>query len=248
MTWEDAKERVDRGDVVILPLGATEQHGQHLPIGTDSFAAIDLAEAAAQETDSVVAPPVWCGMSAHHMVLPGTISIRPEVLLEYVYDMISSLAQHGFHRFVLLNGHRVANLPWIQLVGERVHRQLDDCRVVIFDPAYMSMEIIGELGFGPLGHAEEIETSHMLAAKPDLVRMEKAKNHEREEVPFRPADLRDNRDRLCYVPTPTAAAKKLAITSGGTSGRATMADISKGKRYREHLVKRLVQVIEQMHG
>lgn len=80
MTWEDAKERIERGDVVIFPLGATEQHGQYLPIGTDSFAAIDLAEAAARKTQAVVAPPVWYGMSAHRMVLPGTISIRPEML------------------------------------------------------------------------------------------------------------------------------------------------------------------------
>ena len=244
MTWEDVEKLLAL--VVAVPVGSTEQHGRHLPLGCDTFVAIDLVEAAAEKTDVVVAPTVWYGMSPHHMVLPGTVSIRPEILLEFHYDVISSLAQHGFRKFVMVNGHRVANIPWMQLVGERVHRQLSGCRVTLFDPAWMSKEIVSELGFGMVGHAEEIETSHMLAAKPELTRMEKVEDHVPADIPLYHIDPRDQRDTLCYVPASSEVTRDTARKTGGNWGRPTLSDREKGQRYREHLIMRLVQVIEQM--
>lgn len=150
MTWEEFDSRKAGTGVVIIPVGSVEQHGPHLPLGTDSMVAMTLAEDAAQRSGALVAPPVWYGWSPHHMVLPGTITVRPEVLIELLYDITESLCQHGIQRFIYLNGHRVANIPWMQIAAERCQRNLG-ARVSIFDPAYMSREIADTLGFGVLG-------------------------------------------------------------------------------------------------
>lgn len=245
MTWEDVAHRLeDSNPVVLLPVGSTEQHGRHLPLGTDTFVAIDLVEEAAPRTGALVAPPMWCGMSPHHMMLPGTISIRPEILLEYLYDVIASLAAHGFTSFVIVNGHRVANIPWLQLVAERVHRTLEGTQVAVFDPAWMSREI--DLGLGEMGHGEEIETSHMLAALPELTRMERAEDNPPDSSDLYHPDPGSSRDTLCFVPSRLEQARRTAEKAGGVTGSPTLADAEKGQKYREHLVGRLVQVIESM--
>jgi len=80
MTWEEVKTIVETSNqTILLPFGSTEQHGPHLPVGTDTMVAVTLSEDAAQKTGVPVAPPLWFGWSPHHMVLPGTITIRPEI-------------------------------------------------------------------------------------------------------------------------------------------------------------------------
>ena len=173
MRWQEIQQfRDSGGDLAIIPVGSVEQHGFHLPLGTDSMVAIRLAQDAAQRTEAVVTPPLWFGWSPHHLALPGTISIRPQILIEILFDILSSLTAHGFDKFVIVNGHRIVNIPWIQISAEKAQRELG-VKVAIYDPAYMSKEISDGIGFGEVGHAEEIETSHMLHIMPHLVRMEK---------------------------------------------------------------------------
>ena len=248
MTWEDIEAVLkERDPVVIIPIGSVEQHGRHLPLGTDTHVAIDLAEAAAGRVPgAVVTPPVWYGMSSHHMVLPGTVTVRPGVLIELTIDIISSLRRHGFRKFVLLNGHRISNLPWMQLACERLNTEAPDCRTAIFDPAYMSREIAGELDFGPVGHADELETSHMLACRPDLCRMDRAEDYRPTKRQLYHVDPRASGDTLAYVPSSNHEAREIASISGGTTGEPTRANVQKGQEYRDHLLMRLVQVIEDM--
>ena len=90
------------------------------------------------------------------MVRPGTITIRPESLIDLTYDIMASLKAHGLDKIILINGHRIVNVVWMQIAAERAQRELG-VTVKIFDPAYMSKDIVHELGFGPVGHAEEVE-------------------------------------------------------------------------------------------
>ncbi len=246
LTSEEVKQktRESRG-TIILPIGSTEQHGPHLPVGTDTLVAVVLAEAAAQKAKVVVAPPLWFGWSPHHMVLPGTITIRPEILVEVVYDVVKSLHQHGFDNFVFLNGHRIVNIPWLQIAGERAKRELG-VRVVIFDPAYMSKEISQSLGWGEVGHAEEIEGSHMWYCHPELVKMELAKDNPHKHRKLYHIDPRHTGDTLCYVPSSPTEQEELVRISGGASGEPSKASREGGKKYHEHLVERLVEVIEAL--
>ncbi len=248
MSWEEVEQLVETAHpVVLLPAGSVEQHGRHLPLGTDTYTALDVAREAGRRAEGVVvAPPVWYGMSAHHMQLAGTVTVRPEVLTELFYDVIESLAAHGFNRFVLVNGHRVANLPWMQLVCGRVHQQLAGCRAALFDLAYMSQNAAGALDFEHLGHADEIETSHMLAAHPQLCRMQRAVDNPHRSTRFEDPDPRRQGDRLVYFPGPADETETRLRQSGGVRGTPTRADEKRGQRYRSHLIQRLLQVIGQM--
>lgn len=244
MSWEEAEKSIQKAKgVAILPVGSVEQHGYHMPLGTDSYVAITLAEDAAKKTDALIVPPLWFGWSPHHMVRSGTITIRPETLTEITYDIAASLRHHGIRNLIMINGHRIVNVVWMQLAAEKIQRELD-MSVQIFDPAYMSKEIVKELGFGAVGHAEEIETSHMMYRYPDLVNLKLAKDNPIQDRHLYSVDPSYEKDTLCYVPSSYAHAAKNAEIAGGTSGEPTKAGAQKGKIYHEHLVKRLVEVIE----
>jgi len=247
MRWPDVKEYLEKRNVILLPVGSTEQHGKHGPLGTDSFVAIRLAEDASNETEAISAPPLFFGWSPHHLALPGTISIEPTVLAPLLFQIVKSLSVHGFKNFIVINGHRITNLPWIQIAAEKAQSELD-VRVVIFDPAYMSKEIASELGFGPIGHAEEAEISQMLYIQPELVKMHEAVDspehaHARSLYHI---DPRSTQDTLCYVPSTLSTMKRLARETGGSTGKPTEASADLGQRLHEHLVKRLVEVIKEM--
>jgi creatinine amidohydrolase len=246
MTWEEVKKKTEESKgTIILPIGSTEQHGYHLPVGTDTMVANSIAEAAAMKAKVLVAPPLWFGWSPHHLVLPGTITIRAEVLIEVAYDIIKSLHHHNFDKFILLNGHRIVNVTWLQIAAERAKRELG-VKIVIFDPAYMSKEFKSDLGWGEVGHAEEIEGSHMWYCYPDLVKMERAKDNPHNHNTIYHVDPKYKGDTLCYVPSSPAEMKELAKKSGGTSGEPSKASQEGGKKYHEHLVKKMVDVIEYL--
>jgi creatinine amidohydrolase len=246
LSWTDVERYLnDGGDTIILPIGSTEQHGPHLPLGTDSMVANMLAEDAALASGVLVAPPLWYGWSPHHLVLPGTVTVRAEVLIEVMYDMIASLHHHGFHKFIALNGHRIVNIIWMQIAAERAQRELK-VTVKIFDPAYMSKELKELLGFGPVGHAEEIETSHMLFRHPELVRLDLAVDNPIGEPDLYSVDPLYAGDTLCYVPSTLEAMQASAAAAGGTSGTPSKSDSEKGRRYHQHLVNRLTAVIEKL--
>lgn len=231
--------------VVIIPIGSTEQHGEHLPLGTDTYVAQMLAEEAAKLTDTLVASAIWFGWSPHHMVLPGTVTVRPEVLIEYLYDVIESLSKHSFDKIVLVNGHRIVNIPWMQIAAERAQRILG-VKVVIFDPAYMSKTISERLDFGPVGHAEEIETSHMLYKHPELVDLEKLKDNPIKKNGYYSVDPGYYGDTLCYVPSTKEHMREAVVKSGGASGEPSKSSAEKGKIYHTHLVNNLVKVINSL--
>lgn len=199
LKWPDIENYLKNDKRIIIPIGSTEEHGKWLPLGSDTFAAKVLAEDASLKTGVLVAPPLHFGWTPHHMALSGTISIRAEILIELLYDIICLLNKHGFNKFVCLNGHRIVNLSWIRISAERAQRLLG-VKVVIFDPAYMSKEILDKLGFGKIGHAEEIEGSHILYKFPNLVDIKAGKYYIPEEKDLYHEDLRDSRDTLCYMP------------------------------------------------
>lgn len=246
LSWEEVKSAIKKSKgVALVPVGSTEQHSYHLPLGTDTFVAITLAEDAAKKTGAIITPPVWFGWSPHHMVLPGTLTIRPEVLEDLVFDIIESLTKHGIDKIILINGHRIVNVVWMQLCAQKAQTRLG-CTVKIFDPAYMSKDIVKKLGFGEVGHAEDIETSHMMAKFLDLVHLEKAVDNPIGATQLYSVDPTYEHDTLCYVPSSFEHAKKNAEKAGGATGEPSKADKERGKIYHDHLIKNLVAVIEQL--
>jgi creatinine amidohydrolase len=105
MTWPEVEAALKRTDVVIIPVGSIEQHAKHLPLGTDSYWAVETCKLIAQKAEALVAPVVLAGLSPHHMGFPGTITLTPETFEAVVYETALSLIRHGFRKILIYNGH-----------------------------------------------------------------------------------------------------------------------------------------------
>jgi creatinine amidohydrolase len=174
--------------LVILPVGVVEEHGAHLPLGLDSFAAEVYAEAAAPHLEEkgyevVIAPTISYGVARAAIDFPGTLSLEPQTLKSLVVEIGRSLARHGLHRLVILNGHR--DLSHMQALDDARAKLVEEgtgqilCVGFTSDPALTGAcyrEGIGELSRSAQpdreGHGGEWETSLALHAFPDLVKQD----------------------------------------------------------------------------
>mgnify|MGYP001817114766 FL=1 len=105
MTWPEVEKYLTSSNGIIIPIGATEQHGPTGLIGTDAICAETLGWKTGALADAIVGPTLSVGMSEHHMHFPGSITLRPTTLATVVCDVALSLARHGFKRIFFLNGH-----------------------------------------------------------------------------------------------------------------------------------------------
>lgn len=155
--------------LVVLPLGATEQHGPHLPTGTDALLAATVAERAAERAAPassrplVLAPPLPFGASDHHLPFGGTLSLTPETLLQVLLDLLRSVAAAGGRRLLLVNGH--GGNTGVCHAAAAAAAARHDLTVAHLDYWHVATE-----GGQVPGHAGEFETSLMLAVRPELVR------------------------------------------------------------------------------
>ncbi|HMO57490.1 MAG TPA: creatininase family protein [Roseiflexaceae bacterium] len=162
--------------LVLLPVGAIEQHGPHLPVGTDRMLVAHVAAAAAEQAGAtipiIVAPVLPFGSSHHHLPFGGTISLATETYYRALCDMIESLVTSGFQRIFLLNGHG-GNSELIQLVARdlALRHRVHIAAAPYWSIAWQALVAAGALQGAPVpGHAGTFETSLMLALHPDLVR------------------------------------------------------------------------------
>jgi creatinine amidohydrolase len=106
MTWPEAKRAVKESNgIVVIPIGAIEEHGPHLPLDTDVEVTVEPVIRAAKQAKVVVAPTIPWGNSEQNAYFPGTIYLRIRTLVDLIKDIAMSLASHGFDKFVLVNGH-----------------------------------------------------------------------------------------------------------------------------------------------
>ncbi len=115
INWMDVEEYLKNEDRVIVVLGACEQHG-YLSLQTDTKIPLALADAASARTNVIIAPELTVGVSPYFLSYPGTLSIRSEIYIQFVGDILSSLYQTGFRRILILNGHSGNNIVRAKLV------------------------------------------------------------------------------------------------------------------------------------
>ena len=176
LTSPESAEQIARSDAIILPFGATEQHGPHLAMGVDTDIVYHVALGVSAVTGIAVAPPLAFGVSASHGSFPGTVGIRPETMIALVEDLVAMLHATGIRQFVLLNGH-AWNHGVLDVSAEKLRVRFDDARVrsLAYATAYPGPEIDGRCDKGrSLMHANYFETSVMLHIHPEAVHMERA--------------------------------------------------------------------------
>jgi len=161
-TWTEL-DAVDT-DLALLPVGSTEQHGPHAPLGTDTLDAEAVADAAAERYDDpvVVAPAVPVAVAEEHRRFTGTLWTSEDTFRTYVRDIVGSLAAHGWDRVVLVNGHG-GNIAALREVAGRIVRH-DDAYAV---PFTWFDEVDTDVA---MGHGGPLETSLLRHANPETVR------------------------------------------------------------------------------
>ncbi len=176
MTWPEVKEYLARSDMVIIPLGSTEQQGPHLPLGTDMYEAAGIVRRISSRTGVVVAELTPLGYSEYHMGFPGTVSVRPETLERYLIEAVESLITHGFRRIMFYNYHGGNSLIQ-QRVIYHINTQTGATAVAIGIGSSVRRDspAKGQSRFFDW-HAGFGETSLMLFLEPDRVRREKIEN------------------------------------------------------------------------
>ena len=232
---------------MVVPTGAVEQHGPHLPLDTDAFLCAEVAEAAAAratERGPVLVTPTAClGSSEHHMSFPGTITLRPQTFRDTVADISGSLTRHGFRRQVFVNGHggnSALLAAQVQQLGFEA-----PLHVLAVDYWTLARPVIAEVRESPPGgmaHACEFETSLMLYLRPDSVRRDRIR---REIVKPRYAAERFD---LFEGGGLAAHWKTSELSVSGVMGAPDLATAEKGRRLFEACVGGLADVIEELRA
>lgn len=247
MTYEEIAEYLKRDDTAIVPIGSCETHGPHLPTGTDSLEAISYSEGIARKAGVLCTAPIWFGDSPHHMHKAGTISLQPETVIAVLKDVYRSLIHHGFKKIITFNGHRWSNLPAISIASRAVKAEYPEVIFAGMDPVIIGAEKTKEIreleGVG--SHGDELETSAILYAFPDLVKTDR--------FVFSHGLLMESR----FVPTdPFAGGDKVLVYGGvedqaefapmGHVGDPTRASAEKGKILFDAIVANGVEFIDDL--
>jgi creatinine amidohydrolase/Fe(II)-dependent formamide hydrolase-like protein len=240
LNWPDAQALFETVDIVaLLPVGAVEQHGPHLPLDTDAFDADYLARRVAETCSDprpLVLPLVPYGVSYHHDDFKGTISIRNETLSQLIYDIGMAAARNGIRKLVIINGHG-GNDPALNFAAQMINR---DARIfVCVDTGETSdVDIAAIVRTANDVHAGEIETSTALAVRPELVQMERAFS----AVPRFSSDYLDfssKRGINWYAHT-------RHISTTGVMGDPSKASSEKGEQIWMAMIAHLVSFVEDL--
>lgn len=247
LTWPEINDAIDLGKVCILPCGAVEQHGPHLPLDVDLVCPTGVAHGAGKLAPDkmLVLPIVAYGYTGHVMDFPGTINNDFEHFMQHVLDITRSLAYHGFKKIILLNGHG-SNMPNLDLVARRTNLETDaECmltgwwQLLSVDSEFMPSWRESKFP-GGCAHACELETSMYLYLDGDNVRKDKIENG---TISFNEEGNEFNWVDLFGAGPGTVISWTSSYSDSGVLGEAELASEEKGKRAYEEAVKQLVRLV-----
>lgn len=264
MTWREVDQAIKNGfETVILIVGATENHGPHLPLGTDTFGPLETAKRAVLKLEEegvnvLIAPPIPYGMSHHHLPFPGSVALSPDTLRNLIVDVCQCFVDHGFKRVVLVLGHSGPEQKAVLMNARLEVAEKWGLPVGIFDRADPDIsarirDVVPGKGRWWNSHAGEGETGDVLACRPKLVHKERAKPHypdEAEAFYTKPPSLRYparwgqrklRSGRYSFAPGP------FEYTLGeGYAGDPAQATVEYGNRRQDFLADEMVKLIRAM--
>ncbi|GBE01841.1 creatinine amidohydrolase [bacterium BMS3Bbin06] len=228
ITMEEFKKGLRRTRTLVIPFGTVEEHGKHLPLGTDTIIAVEVLRRVEERKEVFIAPPLHYGVCTSTKMHPGTITITPETLRRLAADIIRDAHLKGIRNFILVSGHGGGlHMNALKEVAEMLVDE-HDVRIAVVSPyEILWKEIAGVAETENDSHAGEIETSLVLTLRPELV-----KGRSKEEYPKFPKPL-VVRDKLKYWP-------------GGVWGNPGKATPEKGERVIGIIVDKIVEIIEMV--
>ena len=251
LTWPELREAAAVGKVIVLPVGSTEQHGNHLPLDVDNLLCTNTAlEAGRRAPDKIlVAPTVPYGFNVHAFDFPGTMHVPRNPFVDYVVDVCKRFSYHGFKRIIIHDGHG-SNMPPLNLVARRVALETDAlCACVMWtsllrvDPEHMQTWRESRIP-GGCAHACELETSAYLHFDGERVQMHLAEDNIAwynypENSRFGAVDLLAGGSGVLKVVEWTST-----YTPQGVVGQATLGTPEKGAIIVEEAAQQLVRFVE----
>ena len=233
--------------IVLLPTSATEQHGAHLPVGTDAIILSTLVdkmvnECEFEEGNLIFAPQLNVGKSNEHMGFAGTITFGTQTYYSLLHDIAAAISASGFKKLVLFNSHG-GNTDMLNMISRdlRIDLGLD---VFVFDWWFTpfwndGLKDLQQSGKYGVFHACELETSLMLAARPETVHMELAVDEE-------PADCFKGEKYVTVFGPINAGWKTKDVTNRGVIGAPTFATAEKGHKLFDYACKKLLDILHEI--
>ncbi len=235
MSGFEIKKQVNSKTIAVLIFGACENHGDHLPFGSDFIFPLDLAKRISLKSKNlIILPPLPYGVSIHHKKFFMTINIDPNTFIKFIEDIIESLIFNGIKKFLIINGHD-GNIGPIEIAARSVKNKHPEMTIACLESWWI---LVGQLKkdlfevWSGLGHGGEAETSAILAVRPDLVNMESAP---KEVIPKLPENI-----RIFW--------KFDELTSTGATGAPQKANIKKGNKILQILEDVLLSFLKDMES
>jgi len=252
LTWEEINAAVAAEKVVLLPAGTIEDHGLHLLVDTDVVIAETICRrtAARIPEEVVLAPPITFGYSPHHLDGPGTLTIRWDTFIQYVKDITTSLAYHGFRKLLIVNGHG-SNRPVLELAARLTVVEWPEVQCAMlswWDLLRVQQAVAAFRESEWTGHACELETSAYLAIDPARVQMERAvKDINPYMSPHFWSDLVGHRPEGFANPA-VLVEYWSTVSSTGTWGDPTVATANKGQALLGAAVEELAELVGELRA
>jgi creatinine amidohydrolase len=252
LRWPEVAEYLKTSDIVLVPIGATEQHGRHLPLAVDTGWAIAASEIAARMTNTLIAPPLHYGWSPHHMGYPGTVTLGAKTLVSVATDIAYSLVSHGFGRIIFVNGNRIANLPPLEIAIVEIKNRTG-AFAGIADAGLIARKEVARLCRSPdggLDHAGEVETSFALHWMPASVDLSQA--HPKPAVPASRSafdyaiELDPERHGNCVSYAVSPEEHRRATAPDGAANDPSLGNAAQGREIIELIGVNLGKFIEEV--
>ncbi|WP_236978792.1 creatininase family protein [Membranihabitans maritimus] len=249
MIWEELTSHqlgeVDKNTPVIINIAAVEQHGKHLPLGTDKMIGGYFCNKIHEKLEDkvLVLPQVSIGYSRHHMDFPGTLSQNHTTILSQLEEIADSVFFHGFTKFIFFNSHG-GNQGIGQVFIEKMGDKYPDGHFVMINWFRLAVEKLKELcksGFGGAGHGGEFETSLMLRIAPHLV----SKDHITERMNSKTFDWAEG--DLFQGPEAAYYRPMKEMTTNGIYGDPRYASVEKGRQIEEIVLERFESIIQDIY-
>lgn len=229
MTMREFKNYLRVTKTIVFPFGTIEEHGSHLPLNTDSFIIHEALKSAVKKRKFFLGPIIPYGVCTTTKDHPGTISISPDTLRRFSYDLITEAYRKGLRSFLLVSGHGGSlHMSALKETAEMLIERLAYAKIAVFSPYDLLWKELSEIAETPNdSHAGELETSMMLFLARSAV-----KGRSPKEYP--------------EIPKPFVVKNKIRYWKGGVWGDPGKASVEKGEKAMKLITDKIVEVLDMM--